>query len=172
MSTPAYRQCTTCVPRASLAARMVLCLFAPYLVWPRLGGRFRSARPRPSRTRPAFLVAGPYLPMLNGRIDMFDRRSSRRRSTSAESGRTSLSAVRFEVAAGAGQALHGEHRPLERRPERRIVFYRLPIQRMSKLHHNDDIHQRMMVESCVFRAVGDLLGKDPWDLAPDRFRHF
>jgi hypothetical protein len=27
------------------------------------------------------------------------------------------------------------------------------------------------VESCVFRAVAELLGKDPWDLAPDRFRH-
>jgi hypothetical protein len=29
-----------------------------------------------------------------------------------------------------------------------------------------------MVESCVFRAVGELIGKDPWDLAPDRFRHW
>jgi hypothetical protein len=23
----------------------------------------------------------------------------------------------------------------------------------------------------VFRAIGELLGKDPWDLAPGRFRH-
>jgi hypothetical protein len=30
----------------------------------------------------------------------------------------------------------------------------------------------MYVEGCVFKAVGELLGKDPWDLAPDRFRHF
>jgi hypothetical protein len=29
----------------------------------------------------------------------------------------------------------------------------------------------MMIESCVFRAVAELLGKDPWDLAPERFRH-
>jgi hypothetical protein len=30
----------------------------------------------------------------------------------------------------------------------------------------------MLVESCVFRAVAELLGKEPWDLAPERFRHF
>jgi hypothetical protein len=56
--------------------------------------------------------------------------------------------------------------------ERRITFYRLPIQRLSRLHRNDEYHQRMVVESCVFRAIAELLGKDPWDLAPDRFRHF
>jgi hypothetical protein len=30
----------------------------------------------------------------------------------------------------------------------------------------------MYIESCVFRAVAELLGRDPWDLAPDRFHHF
>jgi hypothetical protein len=30
----------------------------------------------------------------------------------------------------------------------------------------------MMIESCVFRAVAELLGKDPWDLAPDRYRSY
>jgi hypothetical protein len=24
----------------------------------------------------------------------------------------------------------------------------------------------------VFRAVAELLGKDPWDIAPERYRHF
>jgi len=56
--------------------------------------------------------------------------------------------------------------------QRRITLYRLPIQRLTRLHHNDELHQRMVVESCVFRAVAELLGKDPWDLAPDRFRRF
>jgi hypothetical protein len=36
---------------------------------------------------------------------------------------------------------------------------------------NAGLHKRMMIESCVFRAVAELLGKDPWDLAPERFRH-
>jgi hypothetical protein len=39
------------------------------------------------------------------------------------------------------------------------------------VHRNDELHRRMLVESCVFRAVAELLGKDPWDLAPERFRH-
>lgn len=57
-------------------------------------------------------------------------------------------------------------------PERhRVVLFRIPIERMSRLHREDDWHRRLMVESCVFRAVGELIGKDPWELAPDRFRH-
>ena len=55
--------------------------------------------------------------------------------------------------------------------ERRVILYRLPIERLSRLHRYDELHKRMMIESCVFRAVAELLGKDPWDLAPDRFRH-
>ena len=58
------------------------------------------------------------------------------------------------------------------RSENRIVLFRLPIERLSRLHRYDDIHKRMMIESCVFRAVAEMLGKDPWDLAPDRFRNF
>jgi hypothetical protein len=53
---------------------------------------------------------------------------------------------------------------------RRIVLYRVPIQRMSKLHKEDPLHRQMMIESVVFRAVAELLGKDPWDLGPERLR--
>ncbi|MCU1405613.1 MAG: hypothetical protein JWQ43_1916 [Glaciihabitans sp.] len=56
--------------------------------------------------------------------------------------------------------------------EKRIVLFRLPIERLSRLHRYDDMHKRMMIESCVFRAVAEMLGKDPWDLAPDRYRNF
>lgn len=55
--------------------------------------------------------------------------------------------------------------------EQRIVLYRIPIERLSHLHRNDDMHRRMMVEGCVFRAAAEFLGRDPWDLGPDRF-HF
>ncbi len=54
--------------------------------------------------------------------------------------------------------------------ERRIVLYRLPIERLSHLHRQDDLHRRMMVESCVFRAAAEYLDRDPWDLGPERFR--
>lgn len=56
--------------------------------------------------------------------------------------------------------------------EHLIVLYRLPIERLAKLHRNDELHRRMLIEGCVFRAVAELLGKEPWDLAPERFRHF
>jgi hypothetical protein len=82
--------------------------------------------------------------------------------------------VHFEVAATpiGNSGSDGVDRWRVDHGRRRIVFYRVPIQRLTKLHRNDDIHRRMYIEGCVFRAVAELLGKDPWDLAPDRFRHF
>jgi len=56
--------------------------------------------------------------------------------------------------------------------EKRIILYRLPIERMARLHRDDELHKRMLIESCVFRAVAEYIGKDPWELAPNRFRHF
>lgn len=55
---------------------------------------------------------------------------------------------------------------------RRVVLYRVPIERLAHLHRDDDWHRRSYIESCVFRAVAELLGKDPWDIAPERYRHF
>ena len=54
--------------------------------------------------------------------------------------------------------------------EHRIIVYRLPIERLSHLHREDDLHRRMMVESCVFRAAAEYLDRDPWDLGPERYR--
>ncbi len=52
------------------------------------------------------------------------------------------------------------------------MLYRLPIERLAHLHRDDEWHRRSFIESCVFRAVAELLGKDPWDIAPERYRHF
>jgi len=84
-----------------------------------------------------------------------------------------LAEVSFEVAGLPADI--GESPAVDRwrviAKERRVILYRLPIERLSRLHRYDELHKRMMVESCVFRAVAELLGKDPWDLAPERFRH-
>ena len=84
-----------------------------------------------------------------------------------------LADIRFEVAvlpsAPIGSA--GLDRWRVNVAEQSVILYRLPIERMSRLHRYDELHKRMMIESCVFRAVAELLGKDPWDLAPERFRH-
>lgn len=53
-----------------------------------------------------------------------------------------------------------------------IVLYRLPIERLGDLHREDELHRRMMIEGCVFRAAAEYLDRDPWDLGPERFRYF
>jgi hypothetical protein len=52
---------------------------------------------------------------------------------------------------------------------KRIVLYRVPIQRLSRLHVDDDLHRQMAIEECVFRAVAEYLGRRPEELGPDRF---
>lgn len=120
-------------------------------------------------------ATGPHLAPLTSRIDLFDMTVATTADFLRGAWPDELNGVRFEV----GAMPPGNRSPLETVPrwwtsasERRIVLYRLPIQRMSRLHRNDDLHRRMMIESCVFRATAELIGKDPWDLGPDRFRFF
>ena len=85
-----------------------------------------------------------------------------------------LATVRFEVASfPTGDAgPDGVDRWRVDPRSRRVVLYRVPIGRLAHLHRDDDWHRRSYIESCVFRAVAELLGKDPWDIAPERYRHF
>ena len=55
------------------------------------------------------------------------------------------------------------------RQARTIRIYRHPIERLTKLHKQDRWHKRVIIESVVFSAVAELLGTDPWQLAPERF---
>lgn len=84
-----------------------------------------------------------------------------------------LARVRFEVGLMPASSPEGEKvdRWKVTASEHRIVFYRLPIERMARLHRDDELHRRMLIESCVFKAVAEYLGKEPWELAPDRFRN-
>jgi len=119
-------------------------------------------------------ATGPFLPPLRTRIDTFDMTIASTVDYLRMVWPEELADVSFEVAPGPFAVLPGigVERWAVDTAARRIVFYRLPIQRLSHLHRNDELHQRMVIESCVFRGVAELLGKDPWDLAPDRFRHF
>lgn len=58
------------------------------------------------------------------------------------------------------------------RPSKSIVLYRMPIQRAKTLHVDDAEHRRAFLEFCVYRAVCEYLGADPWDLIPGRFEHY
>ena len=58
------------------------------------------------------------------------------------------------------------------RKARSIMLHRAPIQRARGLHVDDDEHRRYFVEHCVYRAVCEYLGREPWELLPGRFDHF
>lgn len=119
-------------------------------------------------------VTGPHLPLLQTRADVFDMTVASTAEYLKDMWPDELATVSFEVA-GLPSRLDAADRVdrwLVIVPERRIILYRLPIERLARLHRHDELHRRMMIESSVFRAVAELLGKDPWDLAPERFRHF
>jgi hypothetical protein len=119
-------------------------------------------------------VTGPQLPLLQTRADVFDLTVASTAEYLKDMWPDELAAVSFEVAGlPAGLDDTGRvDRWLVIVPQRRIILYRLPIERLARMHRHDELHRRMMIEGCVFRAVAELLGKDPWDLAPERFRHF
>jgi hypothetical protein len=112
----------------------------------------------------------PPLPPLETRVDRFDLAVG----SAAEFLRSAwpdLRDVSFEVGDMPPESDEdGIPRWAAMPAEKRIVMYRVPIERLSHLHRNDDLHRRMMVESCVFRAAAEYLDRDPWDLGPDRFR--
>ena len=55
------------------------------------------------------------------------------------------------------------------RSERRVILYRLPIERGAKLHRDDDWHRRNNIETCVIEAIADVIDIDPYELAPNRY---
>ncbi len=117
-------------------------------------------------------VVRPPLPPLDTRVDRFDLAVG----TAAEFLRSAWSELRdvsFEIAdMPAASDDDGIPRWTVLSDARRIILYRLPIERLSHLHRDDELHRRMMIESCVFRAAAEYLDRDPWDLGPERFRFF
>ncbi|MBD7957208.1 metallopeptidase family protein [Microbacterium sp. Sa4CUA7] len=140
--------------------------------------RFRSAtvaRPRPARhgrhgREGRSPVVRPPLPPLDTRAERFDLAVG----SAAEFLRSAwedLRDVRFDVGEmPEATDADGIPRWSVHPDEKRIILYRLPIERLSRPHHEDELHRRMIIESCVFRAAADYLDKDPWDLGPERFR--
>ncbi|CAN5204243.1 metallopeptidase family protein [soil metagenome] len=118
-------------------------------------------------------VTGPHLPLLNTRSDIFDLTVASTAEYLKDMWPDELATVSFEVAGLPSEV--GPSRRVDRwlvlPAERRVILFRLPIERFARMHRHDELHRRMLIETCVFRAVAELLGKDPWDLAPERFRH-
>jgi hypothetical protein len=119
-------------------------------------------------------VTGPHLPRLRTRVDFFDACVTSAIEYLQELWPDELARVRIEVGTmpPGPPAPHGVDRWRIDPPRRTVVLYRVPIERLAHLHKDDEWHRRSLIESCVFRAVAELLGRDPWDIAPERYRHF
>ncbi|MEU4016321.1 metallopeptidase family protein [Microbacterium sp. NPDC028030] len=109
-------------------------------------------------------VVRPPLAPLDGRIDRFDLTVS----TAVEFLRGTwpeLQDVRFEIGAIPGfDATEEVPRWYLDREHGRIVLFRLPIERLLPPGHDDAAHRRMAIESAVFRAAAEYVGREPWDL--------
>jgi hypothetical protein len=85
-----------------------------------------------------------------------------------------LAGVVFQVADMPTDAALPDYMPRWRvdREGRRVTLFRIPVERVTRSPEKDDTDKRIVIETAVFRAVGELIDKDPWDLAPDRYRHW
>lgn len=52
----------------------------------------------------------------------------------------------------------------------RVTIYRIPIERLTHARRTDRLDERFHIEQFVFQAVAELIGKEPGDLIPDRFK--
>lgn len=52
----------------------------------------------------------------------------------------------------------------------RITIFRIPIERLTHHRRTDRADERFHIEQFVFQATAELLGKDPGDLVPERFK--
>lgn len=118
-------------------------------------------------------VTGPHLADARSRVETFYVTVAHTAHYLRSLWPAELEGVHFDVASGPTTKVDGDAVPRWSvdRNRRRIVLFRLPIQRLSRLHRDDELHRQMAIEGCVFAAVAELIGKEPWELGPERFRH-
>ena len=116
-------------------------------------------------------VTGPHLPVIHGRTERFFTTVAQTAQYLRSLWSTELTDVSFEVAANPSAPLPPGEIPRwsVNVSQKRIVLFRVPIQRLSRLHVDDEIHRQMAIEECVFRAVAEFLGRRPEELGPERF---
>ena len=118
-------------------------------------------------------VTGPFLADARSRVETFYVTVAHTAQYLRSLWPAELEGVHFDVANSPLKQVDGEVIPRWHvdSARRRIVLYRLPIQRLSRLHKDDQLHRQMAIEGCVFSAVAELIGKEPWELGSQRFRH-
>lgn len=130
---------------------------------------------RHQRREPRSSVAGPFLPLVTSRETRFIDAVTDAAGYVRELWRTELEGVSFRIAdlPESSRVSEGERVPLWSidRDAKVITLYRLVYERFLLTSRRDEWQERFAAEGAVFRAAADYLGKDPWEIAPDRFRH-
>ncbi|SDR81259.1 hypothetical protein [Agrococcus carbonis] len=120
-------------------------------------------------------VAGPVLPFLSSRETRFEDIAADAADYVTALWPSELGDVRFQWADMPPRALAGRIDEVPEwavDPERRVItIFRLPLQRLPRVHIDDPWHRQIAIEGAVFRAAAELIGRDPWEIAPDRWRH-
>jgi hypothetical protein len=118
-------------------------------------------------------VTGPDLAPIVTRAETFDRIVADTAHYLVELWPDELRDVVFQVADMPSDEVLPRELPRWRidRATSRVTLFRIPVERVTRMPEKDDLDRRIIVETAVFRAVAELLDKDPWDLAPDRYRH-
>lgn len=109
--------------------------------------------------------------MLTGRIPRFEQIVAETIDYLRTRSPEEMAGVRVQVAAMPPELQHPQEGIDRWRvvAPKGIVLYRVPIDRLAKLHCSAPVHYRMHVERIVLEAVGELLGRDPRDILPEAF---
>ncbi|BDZ38760.1 hypothetical protein GCM10025863_13740 [Microbacterium suwonense] len=113
----------------------------------------------------------PPLPPLDGRLDRFDVTVG----SAVEYLRGSweeLRDVRFEIAAmPTSDRDDGIPRWRVDHAGKRVSLFRVPIERLLPKGHDDALHRRIAIETAVFHAAAEYVGREPWEFGPDPHDH-
>jgi hypothetical protein len=128
----------------------------------RSGGRNRHGRSLRSA------VTGPLLPIVHNRIEHFHTIVGQTLQYLRSLWPNELANLHMDVASSPSKnASHSEVERWRIHPgENRITLYRIPIQRLGRLHKNDDLHRQMAIEGAVIHAIAEYMGKEPWEIGP------
>ncbi|HLP23327.1 MAG TPA: hypothetical protein VK139_04720 [Microbacteriaceae bacterium] len=131
------------------------------------GSRRRSRHGRALRSS----VVGKFLPPVRTRRSTFDAIVTQTADWVRGTWPIEMTDVTIYVAAAPAEAIHGDH--IDRwkidQRERSVTLFWMPIARFDFRSSDTEVERRMLIEGLVFRALADLLGKDPWELARSRF---
>lgn len=136
---------------------------------PRARGLHRARHGRRLRSS----LAGPYLPRLSGRALDFELAVQDTVAYVRATAPELMEGVSVEVGTMPPENVLGDGIDRWRiEGGSRIILYRVPVERLEDFHCDDPVHLRAAVERLVLDAIADLFGRDPWDIAPDRYGDF